>query len=307
MKTKTVVMGFLAVMLAMSFSQVARAHTEDAPFVTDLIAGQTMDVGDVSVWNDATHLYVRYATAGDWSMTYTHLHVAIALDEIPQKNGNPTPGHFDHTTEHDPACTEYTYAVPLDGWMPASELYIAAHADVIGPGADGSIFAQGTITTVTLWTYPDAIEVGSATVAIEGENLVVTFEAASIWALFDTQLYVEFTAPATFPPQWWLFPYIHWDWVVGGASTDTFTIPREVLGVQCNDVLFISTHARLTGYDEFGNPIAVEGWGDENPFDGWTKYFWITIPCGYVGETAWGDGLDFPGNNWAMYFTYVVQ
>jgi hypothetical protein len=24
-------------------------------------------------------------------------------------------------------------------------------------------------------------------------------------------------------------------------------------------------------------------------------------------ETAWGDGLDFPGRNWAMYFTYTIQ
>lgn len=24
-------------------------------------------------------------------------------------------------------------------------------------------------------------------------------------------------------------------------------------------------------------------------------------------ETAWGEGLDFPGNNWAMYFSYDVQ
>ena len=24
-------------------------------------------------------------------------------------------------------------------------------------------------------------------------------------------------------------------------------------------------------------------------------------------ETAWGDGLDFPGNNWATYFNYTVQ
>ena len=25
------------------------------------------------------------------------------------------------------------------------------------------------------------------------------------------------------------------------------------------------------------------------------------------GETAWGAGVDFTGNNWATYFTYEMQ
>jgi len=35
----------------------------------------------------------------------------------------------------------------------------------------------------------------------------------------------------------------------------------------------------------------------------------VPIPCEYeyACETAWGNGLGFPGNNWAMYFTYTVQ
>jgi hypothetical protein len=27
----------------------------------------------------------------------------------------------------------------------------------------------------------------------------------------------------------------------------------------------------------------------------------------FGSETAWGEGLDFPGNNWAMYFSHLVQ
>lgn len=33
----------------------------------------------------------------------------------------------------------------------------------------------------------------------------------------------------------------------------------------------------------------------------------LTILCETVEETAWGDGEDFPGKNWAMYFPYRVQ
>jgi len=33
----------------------------------------------------------------------------------------------------------------------------------------------------------------------------------------------------------------------------------------------------------------------------------VPLPCECGSETAWGDGLDFPGDNWAMYFNYTVQ
>jgi len=35
----------------------------------------------------------------------------------------------------------------------------------------------------------------------------------------------------------------------------------------------------------------------------------VPIPCEteWGCETAWGDGADFPGSNWAMYFTYIIQ
>jgi hypothetical protein len=35
----------------------------------------------------------------------------------------------------------------------------------------------------------------------------------------------------------------------------------------------------------------------------------VGAPCIpiYQDETAWGDGFDFPGKNWAMHFTYEVQ
>ena len=78
------------------------AHTEDDPVVTDLLAGQYMDAGDVLVWNDADNLYVKYELEG-WCMSETHLHVADNLDGIPHtKKGNPIPGKFDYKTEHDP-------------------------------------------------------------------------------------------------------------------------------------------------------------------------------------------------------------
>jgi len=310
MKTRTTVatisMLFLAATLLMVVSPLTTAHTEADPFVTDLIAGQTIDVGDVSVWNDGTHLYVKYATTGDWCLTGTHLHVATTLAEIPQtKKGNPIPGHFKYNMSHGPCTTEYTYAIDLDGWGPTTELYVAAHAGVCGPGEE-PVFAQGLLSTVTLHAWTEAWDVGTVTAAVVGENLVVTFETTDGWLLLDTHLYVDATAPPTWPPAYADFPYKHEG--LGEVTSDTYLVPLSSLGLECNGILYISAHTWMVRYMSWG-PVYRQGWADENPVfpGGWLKYFTVTVPCKLVCETAWGDGLDFPGKNWAMYFMYTVQ
>lgn len=98
----------------------------------DLMAGQNIDVGEVQVWNDDQNLYVKYIVdAEGWCLTETHLHVAMSMEEIPQKNGNPIPGQFEYKGEHE--CElEVTYTIDLSEkvWECGDELYIAAHAVV---------------------------------------------------------------------------------------------------------------------------------------------------------------------------------
>ncbi len=295
---------FLLGMFTMAISPLAKAHTEADPFVTDLIAAQHIDAGDVSVWNDGEHLFVTYETSGDWSLTETHLHVATNLADIPQKNGNPPPGQFEHSMDHDPPVTEYTYAIDLNGWGPSTELYIAAHADVCGPGVNGFIPAQGVLAVVPLYTWisPPSDPVGTVTASIVGDNLIVDFDITFAgWVMLDTHLYVDF-APPIYPPPYALFPYKHEG--LGGVTTDSYTVSLTDLGAGCNDILYISAHAYVS-YPSMS--VYRDAWSELDPSNGWEKYFSITIPCMYVCETAWGNGLGFPGKNWAMYFTYTVQ
>jgi len=106
--------------------------------VTDLIAAQHYDLGQVAVWSDADYLYVKYVTKplGKFADVYleeTHLHVDIDPSLIPQKNGNPSPGQFDHQNTYGPDVVADTYTIPLDaGWTSGTDLYIAAHAAVKG-------------------------------------------------------------------------------------------------------------------------------------------------------------------------------
>ncbi|UCC75015.1 MAG: hypothetical protein JSV86_10815 [Gemmatimonadota bacterium] len=113
----------------------------DGEVVANLIAGQYIDAGDVRLWNDADYIYVELATAGDWCLMETHLHVSEVLGDIPQtKIGNPIPGRFDYAEAHDCA-TAYTYQVPLD-WDVGTALVVAAHAELASPSATETAWAR---------------------------------------------------------------------------------------------------------------------------------------------------------------------
>jgi len=194
----------LAVGVALPMAMPAAGHTESAPFSTDLLAGQTIDVGDVEVWNDGTNLYVTYEiTEPDWIITATHLYVG--------KNPPPTsaPGQFpyddaDATSVTD---TEVTYEIPLaeidfyhmqlnkqgkpTGVMvangtpsvdPCEDVYIAAHADVVRPIADcwetvwqiGHVETYGCDDATLLTNYADEFNWGDpAGPCTAGPNLGV--------------------------------------------------------------------------------------------------------------------------------------
>lgn len=141
------VMGLVAPMAA-----PAVANTEADPAIIPLYAGQDIDVGTVKVWNDDTTLYVKYETTGAWVMTETHLAVAEEVEDIPQtKTGNPIPGKFGNSTEHNPAVQAYTYEIPLGTWESCDihDLVIAAHAEVVRPidGCDEIVWQIGDVET----------------------------------------------------------------------------------------------------------------------------------------------------------------
>ena len=100
-----------------------------------MIAGRTINVGNVNVCNDDTTLTVTYEATGPWCLLKTDLHVATSENGVPQtKKGNPIPGHFDYGDEHDCVGT-VTFEIPLDeigedGVEPGDTVVIAAHAEV---------------------------------------------------------------------------------------------------------------------------------------------------------------------------------
>jgi hypothetical protein len=305
-------------------------HTEDAPFTTPLFAGQNIDVGTVSVWNDGTNLYVTYSTTDGWEMTETHLAVANSLGGIPQtKTFNPIPGKFPYSTIHGPAVTEFTYTVPLAGL--GTNLYIAAHAKVVSP-------IEGCYETV--WQIGD-VEVddgtGHLTNYCDEFNYAGFYEGVGpINPPFTNPFVVGTTLTEDFP---WLSlvvspgPYatdfkVQWSgelpfggklivsWSPGQSATETKIITSIDDGVPF-------TFVEIGSFDPNGwrgyplvqsdlelNPIG--GGSHEISFQHTTGdgaiWDWIRLekPC-IQEETAWANGEDFTGANWATYFEYHVQ
>jgi hypothetical protein len=178
---------YLAIALALIFAlipSVAKAHTIDDPYKTDLIAGGGggggVDAGDVLVWNDGVNLYVKYVTEGGWCMTDIHLHVATSLEGIPQNDGNPIPGQFDIKDKFDPCVYEQTYTIPLSGYA-STELFIAAHAVVTNlVGCEGislDEFAALLPDQVTMSVaFPYSGAPASFVTTIVGDPLTGTYE-----------------------------------------------------------------------------------------------------------------------------------
>jgi|GEM_PF-1497108 len=111
--------------------------------ITDLIAGQHTDVGEVIVTHDLLNIYVTYVISEPgWCITETHMHVAAEASGIPQtKKGNPKVGHFEYSGQHD-CITEYTYTVPIQ-WNAGVEVVVAAHAVVKNDNSSGTKASKG--------------------------------------------------------------------------------------------------------------------------------------------------------------------
>jgi hypothetical protein len=123
---------------------------------TPLMAGQSINVGLVTVTNDETNVYVTYQTSGSYLVKKTHLFVG-SCDDIPVNNsGNPRIGQYPYQTTHGIGVASYTYTIPRSS-LPAGCLCVSAHAEVVAYNAAGTvIFSQ------TGWGFGEQINDGGS-------------------------------------------------------------------------------------------------------------------------------------------------
>lgn len=130
--------------------------------------------------------------------------------------------------------------------------------------------------TVTLFAG-QTIDAGEVTAAVIDDELCVTYTANSDWEIEEIHLAIA-SSPGGLPqtgtgnPKPGRFPYKN----RYNPSVSTASICIEF--TPTTDPVYIAAHAVVSG-----TPGGSQSGGQ---------------------ETAWGDGLDFPGANWATYFAF---
>jgi len=152
-----------------------------------------------------------------------------------------------------------------------------------GPAGQTLIIPCGQPTTVTLWAG-QFFDAGTVTVTNNADTLSVEIVAAANWQLTESHVAVAHTL-ADLPQTGSGNPQVgHFDFAAEHdppVTTYTYTISMLDYGYQTGDPLVVAVHAAVERLNDQGAPVQQ--------------------------ETAWADGLDFPGDNWATYVEYTVQ
>lgn len=291
----------------------------------DLIAAQSIDIGDVIVQRVVNTLYVTFAIVEDgWFMSETHLDVQDTLSEIPQtKTGNPVPGKFAFMMYYDPPVAEYRYEVDVSAYPATTTFYIAAHAAVLHVSeicfevvSDGSVMWSGDELTwtsaVPCWVHPSWPGISGATwiwrteyVDPEEEYSTVPdggwwFEKAITLPLDAYDIVAEIQADADNGEA----VYVNGNYILQDGSMDKdgpdlaewstietadiseFLAPGE-------NTLTLRALNFLDSGDEYSNPAGL--------------VFKVAVCYNIVDEmeSAWAGTEDFSGSNWATYMTYT--
>lgn len=101
---------------------VKAANTVADPLVVPILAGQTIPVGNIKMWNDANYVYIDYVLdtmaneADQWYLKECQADIQRSPDAFPQKNGNPQPGQFAYVSGDISYTIRYTFTIPVGEW-----------------------------------------------------------------------------------------------------------------------------------------------------------------------------------------------
>jgi hypothetical protein len=309
----------------------------------DLLASQSIDVGDVYIWNDATTLHVEYVLDAGWCMTESHLAVATKSSGIPQVKGNPIPGMFAYGEPYDPCASGDTFDIPLP--VGAKSLVIAA---------DAKVWDKSSLMTVELVSAPGAAVYGPqflyyppgdpawGTTSIDAVE--PSFAAANVWPTISGAQWIstetiEMTSP----------PLDSWRWNHAELTVPGLPVSGSVVTVTSDNAERVWANGAVIGSDGEVDTQFIDNqeWKTilDYPFmpkmgvntldfvwrnygactettaycaaPGLDQYTPSSNPTGLIYkvsasylahvETAWGAGAPFSGKNWATYIPYTVR
>ncbi|MFD2098831.1 hypothetical protein [Flagellimonas iocasae] len=307
-----------------------------------LYAGQTMEVGKITVSESGGNYIITYEiTNEEWCMTGTHLSVVTAPEDFPMANsGNPKNGHFEYKDTFDCAKTA-TYEVPVEKGpyiaAHADMVCVASSPETIASNlpetvdicttefrpdnGNGGYFAldisDGTLSGEAYSAWCVDIDQNLNLECLEGVSVISTlsdlpeglFEnpgniGAVNWLLNSGLIGAESSAFGAYTGDdlqmaiWVLLddPLEDFDSLedlADAGSLGTWDINRsnELVNLALENENFVPECGDVMG-------VVLSTTGKQPVI--------ITHPleCSPCGETAWADGCDFPGDNWATYFQY---
>ena len=299
--------------------------------LTDLIAGQHMVVGNVSVAVDGADYVITYSvTEPGWCLTEVHVEVAVIPEEFPHNtnSGNPKIGNFEYNKDID-CSTNHEVRIPV-----SEGTWIAAHGVVeCSSNSPETILASlpETVDFCTGVQGPDSY----LNITIDEGPLAGAYEA---WCIDNDQFisldecYVDaslYSSTGTLPDDAFEKPenfervnYLLNQPIVGEACPEGGVYTYGDLQLAIWQLLDDTSTGSIAGLGEYSDScvaslisLSEEGVGfvpDCDEFVGLIIYLDgiqpLIIPslleCSPCDETVWAKGCDFPGNNWAMYFQY---
>lgn len=160
-----IAMSIFALLVAGCAAQQAQEPTVSGPLSTSamplveitgdncvtLLAGQTIEAGQVCATVSGDDVNVTYETSGGWGLYEVHAWAGTALADMPQnKQGNPKIGNFPINVGDLQGATSYTFTLPLSLFGLSSEqtecdpvtAYLATHAVVKRDNGDGTFQAE---------------------------------------------------------------------------------------------------------------------------------------------------------------------
>ena len=84
--------------LAIMTSRTAFSFCDD-PTTVNLSAGQNIEVGTVTAYNDENNIYITYITTGGWVLSKTHVALATALSHFPKLGSEQELHGSEHNTD----------------------------------------------------------------------------------------------------------------------------------------------------------------------------------------------------------------
>lgn len=274
------------------------------PYVTDLLAGQNMDAGNVTIYNTQDSLYIFVETSGNWRLTSTKIYVGTLAGMPQTSTGNPKVGQFPYKKNFSPSATSSLTVISLSG-LPACYI-VAVHVDlqqvVNGtivqtqtgwangspmPGSNWAMYANYCTQACNPCVYPtttttlfagQTINVGTLSITNDANNIYVTYQLTGGWYLGEVHLYVgplsqmpmnsqNVPIPGQFPIN---------QTFGSGVQTVSYTIPLAGLP----PCYIIAAHASVYRLASDGSVVQTEtAWGFGNPFQNTDRWGWTVPYC----------------------------